>query len=110
MNYKGYQASVTFDESVGAFHGRVDNVRDVINFQGSSVVELTASFHETVDDYLEFCASRGESPDKPFSGRLNLRVSPDIHHAISSAASAAGQSVNQFASEILKRGLSGKGS
>lgn len=105
MNYKGYQASIAFDESVGAFHGRVDNLRDVINFQGSSVDELTAAFHEAVDDYLEFCASRGESPDKPFSGRLNLRVSPDFHQAISSAAAAAGQSVNQFALKILERGL-----
>lgn len=106
MNYKGYQASVVFDESVNAFHGRVVNIRDGINFQGTSVDELTVAFHEAVDDYLEFCAERGEAPDKPFSGRLNLRVSPDFHQAISMAAIEAGQSVNQFATEILEREIS----
>ena len=68
MNYKGYQASVVFDESVKAFHGRVVNIRDGINFQGTNVDELTTAFHEAVDDYLEFCAERGETPDLSLLG------------------------------------------
>lgn len=105
MKYKGYQANVSFDESLNAFHGRVVNTRDVITFQGTSVDELTGAFHEAVEDYLEFCASRGESPDKPLSGRLNLRVRPDLHREIAAAAISAGQSVNQVAVELLERGL-----
>lgn len=65
MNYKGYQTSVMFDESVNAFHGSVVNIRDGISFQEASVDKLTAAFHEAVDDYLEFCANRGEAPDMP---------------------------------------------
>ena len=63
MNYKGYQTSVVFDESVNTFHGRVVNIRDGINFQGTCVDELTAAFHEAIEDYLEFCADRGAPPD-----------------------------------------------
>ncbi len=105
MKYKGYLASITFDESVGAFHGRVVNTRDVITFSGTSVEELTGAFREAVEDYLEFCAGRGESPEHPLSGRLNLRVNPDLHRDIAAAAASTGRSVNQLAVELLERGL-----
>ena len=66
MTYKGYQARVDLDEEAGVFHGEVINTRDVITFQGSSVGELNQALEDSVDDYLEFCASRGEHPEKPF--------------------------------------------
>lgn len=56
------------------FHGEVIDLRDVITFQGTSVEELERAFQDSVDDYLEFCEERGEEPDKPFSGRLMLRL------------------------------------
>ena len=64
MNYKGYEARVELDDEAGVFHGEVINTRDVITFQGSSVEELKQAFEDSVDDYLEFCASRGEDPEK----------------------------------------------
>jgi predicted HicB family RNase H-like nuclease len=76
MTYKGYQAHVELDEQAGLFHGEVINTRDVITFQGSSVEELKQAFEDSVDDYLEFCKSRGEEPEKPFSGRFLVRVTP----------------------------------
>ena len=66
MTYKGYQARVDLDEEAGVFHGEVINTRDVITFQGSSVKELKRAFEGSVDDDLDFCAARGEDPDKPF--------------------------------------------
>ncbi len=62
MTYKGYQARVALDEEAGVFHGEVINIRDVITFQGSSAEELQQAFEDSVDDYLEFCASQGNSP------------------------------------------------
>ena len=67
MTYKGYQARVELDEEAGVFHGEVINTRDVITFQGSSVEKLKQAFEDSVDDYVEFCASRGEDPEKPVS-------------------------------------------
>ena len=77
MTYKGYQAIVALDEDAGVFHGEIINTRDVITFQGSSVKELKKAFKDSVDDYLEFCASRGEDPEKPFSGKFLIRVPPE---------------------------------
>ena len=51
----------------GIFHGEIINIRDVITFQGQSVAELTKAFRDSIEDYLQFCEERGESPEKPFS-------------------------------------------
>ena len=44
-----------------------------------SVGELKQAFEDSVDDYLKWCEEDGVSPEKPFSGRLNLRLSPETH-------------------------------
>ncbi len=69
-------ARIEFDEEANVFHGEVVNIRDVITFQGKSVEELRKAFEDSVDDYLEFCAQHNEEPEKPFSGRFTIRLSP----------------------------------
>ena len=67
MEYKGYFGKVVFDDEANIFHGEVINLRDVVTFQGKTVEELRKAFHESVDDYLDFCAVREEEPEKPYS-------------------------------------------
>ena len=76
MDYKGYVGMVEFDDEADIFHGQVVNLRDVITFQGRSVDELRHAFEESVDDYLAWCAKRGKTPDKPFSGKFVVRLDP----------------------------------
>jgi predicted HicB family RNase H-like nuclease len=102
MKYKGYTGIAEFDEDSGVIFGRVTGLRDVITFQGDSAADVTAAFHDSVDDYLEFCASRGESPEKPFSGQLLLRLSPELHRALSNAAEAARVSLNSLIQDKLQ--------
>src|ERR1700735_1637935 len=102
MTYKGYQARVELDEEAGVFHGEVLNTRDVITFQGSSVNELKQAFADSVDDSLEFCASRGEDPDKPFSGKFLVRVPPEVHREIMMQAQRQGKSLNAYVLEKLQ--------
>ena len=102
MTYKGYTGHVEFDEEAELFHGEVMDTRDVVTFQGTSVDELIQAFHDSVDDYIDYCKERGESPDKPFSGRLMLRVSPDLHRRVSVQATRAGKSLNQWIVDKLK--------
>jgi predicted HicB family RNase H-like nuclease len=64
MECKGYLGKVEFDDEASLSHGEVINTRDVITFQGKTVAELTKAFRESVDEYLVFCAGRGEKPDK----------------------------------------------
>lgn len=67
MNYKGYVGRVEYDDEAGIFHGEVINLRDVINFQGATVDDLRRAFQESIDDYLEYCAQRGEEPERPLT-------------------------------------------
>ena len=105
MNYKNYVANVTFDDEAEVFHGEVINTKDVITFQGSSVKELKKEFELSVNDYLEFCKERGEEPEKPYSGRFNLRVSPELHRQASMTASEYGMSLNAWICDVLKHAI-----
>ncbi len=101
MNYKGYTAHIEFDEEAGLFHGEVIDTKDVITFQGASVKELKKAFKDSVDDYLEFCKSRREEPDKPFSGKFILRLPKALHRKIYIKAVKNGQSLNNFIAQSL---------
>ena len=102
MTYKGYEGVARFDEEAGIFSGEVINTRDVITFQGASVKELKRAFEESVDDYLEFCSTRGEEPEKPFSGTLSLRMSPELHRETAAAAYQCGKSINAYIIDRLQ--------
>ncbi len=102
MQYKGYLGKVDFDDEVGVFHGEVLNLRDVVTFEGKTVAELRKAFRDSVDDYLEFCASRGESPEKPYSGRFVVRVTASPHKAIAARACRESKSLNTLLQEVLQ--------
>ena len=101
MQYKGYLSHIEFDDDTNIFHGEVINVRDVITFQGKSVDELKKAFEESVEDYLAFCSERGEEPNKPFSGKFTVKLSPEQHRKIILAAKNSGKDINSWVSDIL---------
>jgi len=103
MTYKGYTGQVEFDNEAGLFHGEVIDTRDVITFQGKSVQELQKAFKDSIDDYLDFCEKRGEKPDKPFSGKFVLRLSPELHHKAYLKALESGKSLNAWVKDILEK-------
>ncbi len=105
MQYKGYLGNIEYDDQAEIFHGEVINTRDVITFQGRSVAELRKAFKDSIDDYLSFCAERGEKPDNPFSGQFITRISPDLHRKITAAATISGQSLNSWVSEQLEHAV-----
>jgi len=107
MQYKGYSATVVFDDENDLFHGEVLGIRDVVTFQGSSAKDLRRAFKESVDDYLDFCRQRGESPDKPVSGRFVLRISPRLHRELCKTAGMAGQSLNAWIASRLENEIGG---
>lgn len=103
MQYKGYIARVEYDDEAKLFHGQIMNLRDVITFQGRSVKELRKALRDSVDDYVEFCAARGEKPEKPFSGKVLLRLTPELHRAAMVAAAQRRRSLNAWATEVIER-------
>ena len=102
MEHKGYIGKVEFDDESGVFHGEVISLRDVVTFEGKTVVELRKAFRDSVDDYLEFCAERNEPPEKPYSGRFVARVEPSLHKAIAARAKLANKSLNAWVHDVLQ--------
>src|SRR5262249_36876507 len=94
LEYKGYLRTVEADD--GVFAGQVAGLRDVITFEGATFAEVEQAFRDSIDDYLAFCAERGEPPDRPYSGKIPLRVSPEMHRRAAMRAQAAGMSLNQW--------------
>ena len=105
MEYKGYIGKVEIDDEAGVLHGEVINIRDVITFEGTSVAEMHQAFRESVDDYLEFCVQRGESPEKPFSGKFVVRLPADLHRKAYVQAKLADKSLNGWITEVLQTAL-----
>lgn len=103
LKYKGYTGHVEFDDECGIFHGEVLDLRDVITFQGKTVEEIEKAFRASVDDYLAFCEERNEKADKPFSGRLMVRLPPRLHRKAFITARQEGKSLNQWIAEKLDK-------
>jgi predicted HicB family RNase H-like nuclease len=101
MEYKGYVGVVEYDDRAKIFHGEVLNTRDVITFQGRSVEEIDRAFHDSVDDYLDWCQKDGVSPEKPYSGRFNLRLPPELHKEVAITAKKMKISINSFVERAL---------
>lgn len=102
MTYQGYTARIEFDDRDNIFVGRLLGIRDIVGFHADNVTDLRAAFEEAVDDYLEACKEIGKSPENPASGKQMLRVPPEVHAAALVAAQAAGKSLNQWATDVLR--------
>ena len=102
MQHRGYTARIEFDERDSIFVGRVLGLRSIISFHGDTVAQLRSEFEAAVDDFLQDCKAQGIKPEKPASGKLMLRVPPEVHGAAIVAAQASGKSLNQWATEVLQ--------
>ncbi|MFN8462255.1 MAG: type II toxin-antitoxin system HicB family antitoxin, partial [Anaerolineales bacterium] len=100
MEYKGYIGKVEIDDDAGILYGEVINVRDVITFEGESVDEVQKAFRDSVDDYLDFCAKRKESPEKPFSGKFVVRLPAELHRKAYIQAKLEDKSLNGWVTDV----------
>lgn len=103
IQYKGFIGRIEYDDEAGIFHGEVINLRDVITFRGESVQELRQALQDSVEDYLEFCAERGEEPERPFSGKFIVRIDPELHRQLFVLAKKKATSINKLVSEAVEK-------
>lgn len=101
MSYKGYTASMVFDAEDRIIVGRVLDIDDIISFHGESVAEFENNFHAAVEGYLAASKALGSAPEKPASGKMMLRIAPDVHAAALKAAAKSGTSLNKWAENAL---------
>ena len=101
ISYKGYTGVFEYDETIDALTGHMVDIAGEIYFEGRSVEEVKESARRAVDHYLQACKARGVDPDRPYSGKITVSTSPEVHRAIAVAAARSNCSMNRWAEQTL---------
>jgi len=106
FSYKNYLGSIEVSTDDNCLFGKILFINDLVTYEANTVGELKIEFQKAVDDYLAFCDAESVSPDKPFSGTFNVRVSPGIHRKAALYAAKCGMSLNEFVKDSLVERMS----
>lgn len=107
ITHQGYAARVEFSAEDDCFVGHIAGISDIVGFHGDTVAELKAAFKEAVDDYLATCAAAKRAPQRPYSGKIMLRIEPAIHAQAAMFAKAQGKSLNMWTQDVFKQAMGG---
>lgn len=105
LHYKGYIGFFNYDSDGKIFTGEVFGLKTIITFQGRTGEELEASLKESVDMYLSMCKEDGVSPEKPFSGKFNVRIPPELHKEIAGVALSEKLSINDWVIHTFEKAI-----
>ncbi len=108
MSYKGYQGRFEYDPDADIFHGDILHITDVVTFQGRSIDELKTALADSVEDYFALCKEVGKEPQKPFSGRFNVRLTPELHQKAARRAAMEGISLNNWIAHTVENAVTGQ--
>ena len=103
MTVDGYQAKIEYDPELDQFRGEILGLSGGADFYGKSPRELRSEFKKSLQVFLEVCAEKGIEPRRSFSGKFNLRISPELHERLAIVAQAEGKSINLVAQEALQK-------
>ena len=103
LKHGGYTARIEFSAEDRVFFGKLDDITDLISFEGNTVEELENAFVEAVDDYHALCATTGKQPEKPFKGSFNVRMQPELHRKAALVSRERNMSLNQLVVEAVQR-------
>ena len=102
MTYEEYQAKIEYDEDLDQFRGEILGLNGGADFYGKNPKELRTEFKKSLEVFLAVCREKGIEPRRNFSGKFNLRISPELHERLAIAAQAEGKSINSIAQEALQ--------
>lgn len=71
LKYRGYFSIVQYSVADRVLHGKIEGIKDLVNFESDEPQEIENEFHKAVDDYLELCEELGVIPDKVYSGSFD---------------------------------------
>lgn len=54
-----------YDKKYGVFYGKLENIKEHIEFHRDKIMNIEDEFQLAVDDYIDFCARVGKEPEKP---------------------------------------------
>lgn len=103
MTVDGYQAKIEYDPDLDQFRGEILGLNGGADFYGKNPRELRSEFKKSLQTFLEVCAEKGIEPRRSYSGKFNLRISPELHERLAIVAQAEGKSINLLAQEALQK-------
>lgn len=105
MSVDGYHARIEYNADTDLFRGEILGLSGGADFYGANPDELRREFKKSLDVFLEVCREQGLEPRRQFSGRFNLRISPELHEQLAMSAEAQGKSLNTLAQEALQKSV-----
>jgi predicted HicB family RNase H-like nuclease len=106
LKYKDYIGdNIEYDSEGKIFTGEVLGLRTVLTFQGRTPDEVEKSFKKTIDLYLAMCKEDGVSPERLYSGKFNVRISPELHREIALQATSEKISINDWVIEVFEKSV-----
>ena len=102
MTLGGYHARIEYDEELDLFRGEILGLSGGADFYGKNPKELRAEFKKSLEVFLAVCKEKGIEPRRHYSGKFNLRISPELHERLAIEAQAQGKSINTLAQEALQ--------
>ena len=106
LEYKGYYTKIEYSVEDQVLYGKIEGIKDLVNFECENLADVEKEFHDAVDDYLAFCEDLGQSPEKPYKGVFNVRVSPELHRRAAIAADKKGETLNAFVTDAIRAAVS----
>lgn len=106
LEYKGYTGSIEYSSEDNLLYGKVLGIRGLISFEGETGKSLEEDFHEAVNVYLADCKEEGKTPEKPFKGSFNVRISAKLHQKAALLAMETKTSLNNLVAEAIRSKVS----
>lgn len=105
LEYKGYYTKIEYSVEDRVLFGKIEGIKDLVNFECDNLADVEKEFHCAVDDYLALCEDLGQDPDKPYKGVFNVRIAPELHRKAAIAADKKGETLNSFVANAIKEAL-----
>ena len=106
LEYKGYKGSVEYSKEDNCLFGKVQGLsKELIVYEGQTLDELRKDFEDGVDSYIEGCMADSVEPAKPYSGKLNLRMSLELHSRVAAFVASTGTTINDFINRAIRNEL-----
>lgn len=106
LEYKGYRTKIEYDVESNVLYGKIEGIRDLVNFEADDISAIEQEFHDAVDEYLAFCSETGKKPDKEYKGLFNVRISPQLHKKLAIDSFKTGESLNALVEKAIDMFLS----
>ena len=105
MEINGYRAVIQYDPEIEMFRGEFIGLNGGADFYAKDIDGLRREGEISLRVFLDMCREDGVEPRKAYSGRFNLRISPELHAEVAAEAASAGKSLNQWVADTLSEAV-----